>query len=116
MKSTGDLEFIWQGSKNRGEKSKIWTHMYFLFFFFFFFSLLFNLIKFLRMDEHYCTPNGFNWEHGVTQDLPQGDGPPPMVINPPSFVTSRNDFERAQEFVTEAKRRAQAFKTNNILV
>ena len=68
------------------------------------------------MDEHYCTPDGFNWEHGVTQDLPNGDGPPPIVITPPSFATESNALERATIFVEEAKRRARVFKTNNILV
>ena len=68
------------------------------------------------MDEHYCTPDGFNWEHGVTQDLPNGDGPPPIVINPPSWLTESNALERARVFVTEAKRRSQVYKTNNILV
>lgn len=68
------------------------------------------------MDEHYCTPTGFNWEHGVTQNLPYGDGPPPIVFDPPSEMTKSNAFERAQEFVTEAYRRAKSYKTNNILI
>lgn len=73
MKLQGDLEFFWQGSASLGESSEMWIHM---------------------MDEHYCTPDGFNWEHGVTQNLPSGDGPPPVVFDPPSEFSEANAYER----------------------
>ena len=53
MKLTQELEFVWRGSKSLGQAAQMFTHV---------------------MDSHYCTPKGFDWEHGVTQDLPQGDG------------------------------------------
>ena len=53
MKQKQQLEFIWRGSRSLGAEAQMFTHV---------------------MDSHYCTPKGFNWEHGVTQDLPVGDG------------------------------------------
>jgi len=95
LKAARDMEFWWQGSPSVGTESAMWTHL---------------------LSDHYCTPNGFNWEHGVTQDLPDGDGPPPIIIDPPSWGTSSNALERAQLFVTEAKRRAAFYKTNNVVI
>eukprot|EP00732_Lithocolla_globosa_P001614 Lithocolla_globosa_v1_NODE_831_length_3216_cov_37.534641.p2 type:complete len:179 gc:universal NODE_831_length_3216_cov_37.534641:489-1025(+) len=69
-----------------------------------------------KIEKHYCTPNGFNWEHGVTQDLPDGDGPPPIVKNPPSHSFQPNDYDRAKEFVELARSRVKDFRTNNILI
>lgn len=73
MKLTQELEFVWQGIHSLGSKAEIFTHV---------------------MDSHYCTPKYFNWEHGVTQDLPKGDGPPPIIINPPSYLSHSNIHER----------------------
>jgi len=64
----------------------------------------------------YCTPAGFDWEHGVTQNLPEGDGPEPIVVNPPSPFTENNELEIATKYVDIAKTRAAYFKTNNILM
>ena len=64
----------------------------------------------------YCTPKGFDWEHGVTQNLPVGDGPPVVITQQPSWVTSTNVKERAEEYAAVAKHRAAWFKTNNVLI
>jgi hypothetical protein len=95
IKAAREMEFTWHGSRSLGAAVPMWTHL---------------------MDQHYCTPNGFNWEHGVTQDLPDGDGPPPIVSNPPSPYTEANDYARAAEFVTMAKGRAAVYSTPNILI
>ena len=95
IKLAREMEFIWHGSKSIGSDYPMWTHL---------------------MDNHYCTPSGFNWEHGVTQDLPDGDGPPPMIVDPPSPYTEANDLQRATDFVTMARTRATVYKTNNILI
>ena len=42
------------------------------------------------MDSMYCTPVGFDWEHGVSQNLPIGDGPPVVITESPSYVTPAN--------------------------
>lgn len=68
-----ELEFVWRGSKSLGKSTQIFTHV---------------------LDSHYCTPHGFDWEHGVTQDLPQGDGPPVVITQSPSYVTPVNVKER----------------------
>ena len=120
IKAAQDMEFVWHGSLSLGDDVSMWTHMCVALVFFQFDSFFCDQILIVpplpRMDEHYCTPDGFNWEHGVTQDLPNGDGPPPIVIEPPTWITQSNALERAQIFVTEAKRRARVFKTNNILI
>ena len=95
LKAAKEMEFIWHGSKSLGSEYPMWAHL---------------------MDEHYCTPDGFNWEHGVTQNLPEGDGPPPIIVDPPSPYTEANDLERATEFVNLARERAAVYKTNNILI
>mmetsp|Transcript_3370 Transcript_3370/g.4180 ORF Transcript_3370/g.4180 Transcript_3370/m.4180 type:complete len:766 (-) Transcript_3370:54-2351(-) len=68
------------------------------------------------LDSHYCTPAGFDWEHGVTQDLPKGDGPPVVITQSPSWVTETNVHRRAYEYAQVAKKRAAWFKTNNVLI
>ena len=72
-KETKELEFVWRGSKSLGESTQIFTHI---------------------LDSHYCTPSGFDWEHGVSQNLPKGDGPPVIITDPPSYVTSSNVHAR----------------------
>ena len=95
IKAAREMEFIWHGSRSLGSSLPMWTHL---------------------MVQHYCTPGGFNWEHGVTQDLPEGDGPPPIVVDPPSPYTQANDLERATDFVNIARERAAVYSTNNILI
>ena len=64
------LEFVWRGSNSLGEKVEMFTHV---------------------LDNHYCSPMGLDgWEHGVSQNLPQGDGPPLPVVHPPSYITRVN--------------------------
>lgn len=64
----------------------------------------------------YCTPDGFDWEHGVTQNLPVGDGPPVIITQSPSWVTPTNVKQRAEEYALLARERAKWFKTNNVLI
>ena len=73
MKREKRLEFVWRGSYSLGEAADMFTHV---------------------LDSAYCTPKGFNWEHGVAQTLPYGDGPPPMIVKPPSYLTPSNLEER----------------------
>ena len=73
MKKNQGLEFVWQGSKSLGSSVEMFSHV---------------------LDSHYNTPKGFDWEHGVSQSLPQGDGPPPVITNPPSFITKANVHRR----------------------
>eukprot|EP00002_Diphylleia_rotans_P015223 TRINITY_DN2949_c0_g1_i3.p1 TRINITY_DN2949_c0_g1~~TRINITY_DN2949_c0_g1_i3.p1 ORF type:complete len:804 (+),score=157.64 TRINITY_DN2949_c0_g1_i3:64-2475(+) len=89
------MEFNWRGARSHGDKKDMFTHV---------------------MDNHYCTPEGFSWEHGVTQNLPHGDGDAPIIIKPPSQMTQPNVEQRAAQFLQMARTRAAYYKTANILI
>ena len=69
MKQNQTLEFVWQGIASLGASAEMFTHV---------------------LDSFYTTPRGFDWEHGVSQILPLGDGPPVVITQQPSYITKTN--------------------------
>lgn len=86
---------MWRGSKSIGEKTQVFTHI---------------------LDSHYGTPDGFSWEHGISQNLPDGDGDPVIIDVAPSHMTKTNVDKRAKEFVAMAKERADWFRAPHVLI
>eukprot|EP00741_Cyanophora_paradoxa_P016299 tig00020911_g15738.t1 len=73
------------------------------------------------LDSHYCTPEGFEWEHGVNQNVMgggagNGDGDTPIVVKAPSAFSAANAAERAEAFVALARARAASYRTPHILI
>lgn len=85
LKRTKGLEFVWEGSPNLKNASRIFGHV---------------------LDDSYCTPWGFDFEGAFPWGYDAKGNPP---------VTDINVKNRTEDFIKVLRARASYYATNNLL-